>query len=273
MVSSLRHAKRPCVASRRAATSRTTRRRASTRSRQTHRRATRSTVFTKRSTPFSPTTTTRCALAPVLPSGQNLSERLLAGGRRRRRSRGRVRAWRSSRERIADASSRHLAVSQSRRLAVVVVIHAPSFMILYRTPYIVMPFYISHFLRTTYSYYSTCTMHRFYVAWPRESSHSRRIIQRIRPAAAPSVLSFIPMCCRSIRVAFTSRCDLIIMRRSTSALIQLRIIFHRAVCRGFDRTPAPRPCALSVILSTSFPRVDSPAASLEILFVLLLATR
>ena len=31
---------------------------------------------------------------------------------------------------------------------------------------------------------------RFQFAWPRESSHSRRIIQRIRRAAAPSVIEF-----------------------------------------------------------------------------------
>ena len=41
------------------------------------------------------------------------------------RSRGRVRAWRSSRERVADASSRHLAVSPPRLLAVAAFTHAP----------------------------------------------------------------------------------------------------------------------------------------------------
>ena len=75
--------------------------------------------------PSSPPTTTRCALAPVLPRGQTLSERLLAGGRRRRRSRGRVRAWRSSRERVADASPRHLAISPPSLIAVAAFIHAP----------------------------------------------------------------------------------------------------------------------------------------------------
>ena len=104
-------------------------------------------------------------------------------------------------------------------------------------------------------------MRRFHFAWPRESSHSCRIIHVFVARRCPLSSLFIPMCCRAIRVAFTSRCDSIITRRSTSALIKLCVIFHRAVRRGFDRSPAP--CSFV----TSFTRVDSPAASFEILLL------
>ena len=81
---------------------------------------------------------------------------------------------------------------------------------------------------------------RFHFAWPRESSHFRRI-NHVFVARPRALLRFIPMCCRAISVAFT--CDLIIMRRSISALIKLCIICYRAVRRGLDRTPGPRPCS------------------------------
>ena len=99
-----------------------------------------------------------------------------------------------------------------------------------------------HFVCTSYSYYSTFTTHRFHFAWPRESSHFSRIIH-VFVAWPRFLLRFTFMFCRAIRVAFTSRFDIIIMRRSISALIKLCIICYCAVRRGLDRTPGPRPCS------------------------------
>ena len=147
--------------------------------------------------------TTRCALAPVPPSGQISSECLFAGGRRRRRSRGRVRAWRSSRERVADASSRHLAVSPSCSLAVLpsrllvvsAVTHAPLLMFPYS--YFVRRYVGFHFsfslydiLVLLYLYY----FRRIHFAWPRESSHFRRIIHVFVARPRPLLSSHSYVC-------------------------------------------------------------------------------
>ena len=96
-----------------------------------------------------------------------------------------MRPWRSSRERVADASCRHLAVSPPRLLAVAAATHAPSLLILYRTPYIVMPFF--HFSFPSYAVhlllylYSLCVATRIFAF--------RRIIH-ILVVAAPSVIAF-----------------------------------------------------------------------------------
>ena len=136
--------------------------------------------------------TTRCALAPEPTSGQTSSERLFAGGRRncRRCSRGRVRACRSSRECVADASSRHLAVSPPRLLAVAAATytHPIITLLVLRTLLCRVSFFI-FFVR-----YTRTTVLVLY------ASLSLRVAARIfaflshyfcvRRAAAPSVIEF-----------------------------------------------------------------------------------
>ena len=64
--------------------------------------------------------------------------------------------------------------------------------------------------------------------------------------------------CRAIRAAFTSRCDSIIMRRSTSALIKPRIILALSVA---DVTASAHSCPCSLALFSISLSVG-PAASL-----------
>ena len=140
---------------------------------------------------------TSCALAAEPPNGQTSSERLPAGTRRRRRrrSRGRVRAWQSSRERVINASSRHLAVSPSARLAVAAATHAPPLMFLYSYFVRRNVARFNHISFTTYTYYCTCT----HFAWPRESSHFRRIIHVF--VERPRPLYYVSLICAVERFA------------------------------------------------------------------------
>ena len=203
------------------------------------------------------------------PNGQTSSERFPAGGRRRRRSRGRVSAWRSSRERVADALSRHLAVSPPRLLAVVAATHAPWLMMLYRTRYIVMPFF--HFLFSLYAVhvllylYSLCVAARIFAF--------RRIIHILdawpRPLLSRCVLVFAELFAPHLRLVAI----LLAVRRSAFALNQISLlsgltlrIYYRVVRRGFDRTPTPQPCSLAFLfifclagLAASLPRSKSVA--------------
>ena len=139
---------------------------------------------------------TRCALAPAPPNGLTLSEHLFDGGRRRRRSCGRVRAWRSSRERVADASSRLLAVSPPRLYAVAAVTHAPLLTFPTRTSYAVM----LHFIVCSFSSYDVLVLLylyyllRFHFAWPRDSLHSCRIVYVFVAWPRPLLLRLIPVC-------------------------------------------------------------------------------
>ena len=65
-------------------------------------------------------------------------------------------------------------------------------MILYRTPYIVMPFF--HFSFSLYNVFVLLYLYllRFHFAWPRESSHFRRIIHVFVARPRP-LLRFIPV--------------------------------------------------------------------------------
>ena len=91
--------------------------------------------------------------------------------------------------RVVSASpTRHLAVSPSHRLAVAAVAHAPSLMFLYRTPYIVMPFF--HFSFSSYAVHVLLYLYSLRVAarifaFPLHYS-------RVRRAAAPSVIALHP---------------------------------------------------------------------------------
>ena len=120
------------------------------------------------------------------PNGQTSSERRLASGRRRRRrrSRGRVRAWRSSRERVADASSRRLAVTPPRRRS-----RRTCTALIFLNPYFVHRYFVFRFLH--FSVYAVLVLLYLY---------SLRVAARIfaflshysciRRAAAPSVIAF-----------------------------------------------------------------------------------
>ena len=125
------------------------------------------------------------------PNGKTSNDHLFAGGRRRRRSpsRGRMRAWWSDRERVADASSRHFAVSPPRLLAVAATTHAPLDFYIISTLYLLS-------LRSVV--FSSCTPYFYSVliypfAWPCESLHSRRIIHVFvaRPRPLLSRCSFV----------------------------------------------------------------------------------
>ena len=74
---------------------------------------------------------------------------------------------------------------------------------------------------------------RFYFAWPRESSHSRRIIHVFVARPRPLLSPFIPMYLLSFRAAFTSRCDIIsLCAAQPSRLIKSRyLVFKLCISR------------------------------------------
>ena len=104
----------------------------------------------------------------------------------------------------------------------------------------------------------------------------------IRRAAEPSVIAFHSYVFAERFAPHLRRvATLSALRRSAFALNQISLLSYptlhylllRAVRRGLNRSPAPRPCSSSFCSFMLFPLVDSPAASFEILFVLYFADR
>ena len=127
-----------------------------------------------------------------------------------------------------------------------------------------------HFLRTTYTYYCTCTRITFTsrgranlcipVACFMYSSRGRALCYRIpslriRWAFAPHLRRVVTV---SLCVAQQS-----LLIESRYLVSKLCVICYRAVRRGLGFTPGPRPCSC-VDSSFSFCRPDSLALSLEI---------
>ena len=162
-----------------------------------------------------------------------------------------MRAWRSSRERVADASSRHFAAPPSRLLVVATTTHASLNFELTST---------LHLLSSRSPLFSSCTPYLYTVlmyhfAWPGESSLSRRNIHIFVARPRPLLSRFIPMCSlsdsRRIYVALRLYQP---VRRSAFALNRISLLSDetphylllRVVRRGLDCTPALRPCLLAL---------------------------
>ena len=178
-----------------------------------------------------------------------------------------MRAWRSSRDRVADASSRRPAATPSRRRC-----RHTRTLVNVSLPYAVHRnagfSFLIFFVRRTRTIGPALTSRgRANLPIPSHYSYIRR-------AAAPSVIAFHSYIGRAIRAAFTSRCDFVIScvaqpSHLIESLLSVETSHYRAVRRGLSRTPAPLPCSLAlffVSLSVGL------AASLEICSPLLLAT-
>ena len=178
------------------------------------------------------------------PNNQTWSERLLVDGRShrhcRRRSRGRVRAWRSTRDRRGRVilSSRRFAATPPRRRSRH--IYASHYYVT-RTLYVVMPRFIFHFLCTMYSYYCTCTT---FVAFTSRGRADLCIPVALLNAfvARPRLhlSNFITTYSLSVRIAFTSRCDCQLVRRSAVSLNRMSLFrvetSHYCLPRRASRT-------------------------------------
>ena len=116
-------------------------------------------------------------------------------------------------------------------------------------------FYFIYCLCTTYSYYSTCNI--YFAFTPRGRTNLRIPVALFayssRGCAVCYRVSF-RWIRWAIRAAFTSRWDSISLCvaqplhliKPRYLVLKLRIIFHRAMRRGLDRTYASRPCSFVV---------------------------
>ena len=177
-----------------------------------------------------------------------------------------MRAWRSSRERVADASSRHLAVSPPRLLAVAATTHT-SFsvtLLVLRTPLCCVLFhsvFLYDVLVLLYMYSTSLSLRVAARIFAFQSHYSC-----VRRAAAPSVITFVSVFAERFaphlcRVALISCASLSLRHliESRYLVLKLCIIRYRAVRRGLDRTPASRPCLLALIFIAVL--IASPAAA------------
>ena len=158
------------------------------------------------------------------PTGQTSIERLFPGGRRhcRRRSRGRVRAWRV----VSASRTRQLVISPSRRHAFSTSQLPHSRTPLLRYSYFVRRYVAFHFSCSyrMYLYYYTCTT---FVAFTSRGRADLRIpvalfnafVARQRPLLSNSMTTYS----LSVRAAFTSRCDCQLVRRSAVALNRMSL--------------------------------------------------